>query len=649
MAAVGPPWGHVLDGLADMLDFFRQRGLSNVIYGAIIVATIFAFVVTFRPNATSRTASLREACAARVRGRCLDPKDFGAAYRILMPSRSSTMSRKLNLKRIALDGLIERELLDDEAKRLGLHVTDAEVTDQLYSGYVRVSVPAADPVVAQTIVSEMYQSYARAGLIPADVAQARFNDRDTAIPVDFRDPKTKAFDMKAYERQVRNLSNRSTTEFREEQARELLAAKMRDVVREPVRVSETEAWKQYEQRYTTATVSSVAVKESWARRWGVDAKPQDVEAWVKDHQAEFDKALAERRADAAPKAGHVRHILAKLPYGASDDEKAHALAKLSWAAARIKAGEPFAEVAREMSDDPGSAMKGGDVGEKTDSFVPPFKNAADALKPGDSTGAVETQFGFHLISKDDPAKAPAIEAQVKRSLAQSLYAGEKATGVARAIAGRIDEAMRAGKSADEAIRAATVPYLRDTKLDALRVVSTSAAPASRGSEDAGASNAEAQGAADPATAQSKAHQAGPPNVRFDAATDTDRPQVETSSAFNRGGDPFPGLSPDGTAAVVRFAFSAADGDVLAEPVRTADAFVVVQLKQHKTATRDEFEKDREAVEEDLLRAKRDEAISSYVKRLRERAKEDIKIDESYVQEVKGDGRIGGANDEEEEY
>ena len=146
-----------------MLDFFRQKGLSNVLYGAIIVATILTFVIEFRPNASQRTASLSETCAARVRGRCIDPKDFGAAYRILMPSRSAETSRRLNLKRVALDGLIERELLDDEAKRLGISVTDDEVTDQLYSGFVRVSVPAADPAVAQPILQEMYQSYARAG------------------------------------------------------------------------------------------------------------------------------------------------------------------------------------------------------------------------------------------------------------------------------------------------------------------------------------------------------------------------------------------------------------------------------------------------------------------------------------------------------
>ena len=68
-----------------MLDIFRQRGLSNVIYGAIIVATIFAFVMTFRPQAQTKTASLSEACVARVRGRCIDPKDFSSAYRMLMP------------------------------------------------------------------------------------------------------------------------------------------------------------------------------------------------------------------------------------------------------------------------------------------------------------------------------------------------------------------------------------------------------------------------------------------------------------------------------------------------------------------------------------------------------------------------------------
>jgi peptidyl-prolyl cis-trans isomerase D len=334
-----------------------------------------------------------------------------------MPSRSAQQSRRMNLKRVALDGLIERELLDDEAKRLGISVSDDEVTDQLFSGFIRVSVPAADPTVSQTILQEMFQSYARAGLVSQDVAMAQLGARDAAIPVDFQDPKTKRFDIKTYERKVRSLSNRSTTEFREEQARELLAAKMRDVVRDPVRVSPSEAWQEYDRRYSTATVNSISVKEGWAARWAVDATTADEAAWVKDNQKAYDATLQERLAEDAPKAGHIRHVLVKLAYGATPEEKAAALARLSWAAARIRAGEPFAEVARDVSDDTGSAASGGDVGEKTDGFVGPFKVAASALKPGETTaGAIETQFGYHLITKDDPAKAAEVEASIKRSL-----------------------------------------------------------------------------------------------------------------------------------------------------------------------------------------------------------------------------------------
>jgi peptidyl-prolyl cis-trans isomerase D len=623
-----------------MLELFRQRGLSNVIYGAIIVATILAFVITFRPNATSRTASLSEACVGKVRGRCISPKDFQAAYRVLLPPGTQNASRRTNIKRAALDGLIERELLDDEAKRLGVAVTDAEVTEQLYAGFVRVSVPAADPHLAQTLIGEMFAARARQGLLPQDVAMAHIGDRDTAIPVDFRDPKTKLFDMKVYERRVRDLSNRSTAEFREEQSRELLAAKMRDVIREPIRVSDTETWQEYDRQKSTAMVTWIPVKESWATRWAVDAKQADVDAWVKDHQADFDKAFEQQKKDDEPKAGHLRHILVKLPYGASDEEKAVALAKLSWAAARIKAGESFAEVARDTSDDPGSAMKGGDLGDKTDGFVPPFKAAADALKPGETTaGAVETQFGYHYIAKDDPAKATDVEAQVRRSVARSLYAKSKATDEAQVVAKRINDAIHAGKSVDDALKSAIQPYVRETKIESLKILPASAGQAA--TADAGAAGAGADGGAKGSAA------ARLPDKRFDASTDTDRPEVQTSSSFNRGGDPFQGLSPDGTAAVVAFAFSGKEGDVMAAPVRTSSGFVVVELKQQKTATRDEFAKDREAFEESLLRDKRDEALSLYVKRLRDQAKGDIKIEESYVTEPKVDGGSSAPEDEDE--
>jgi peptidyl-prolyl cis-trans isomerase D len=627
-----------------MLDVFRQRGITNVVYGLIIATMIFAFVLTFRPQAQSKTASLSEACVARVRGRCIDPKDFNAAYRVLMPSKSQALSRKLNLKRVALDGLIERELLDDEARRLGISVTDKEVTDQLYDGFVRVSIPAEDPRQAQTILQEMYQSYQRAGILSGELAQQRFNARDTAIPVDFRDPKTKIFDMKVYERQVRNLSNRSTTEFREEQGRELLASKVRDVVRDPIRISEAEAWDEYDRRYSTATLTYVPVKEAWAARWAVDTSPGEVDAWLKDHQADFDKELDERKKSDEPKAGHIRHILVKLPYGATDDEKGAALAKLSWAVGRIRAGEPFAEVARDVSDDPGSALLGGDVGDKTDGFVTPFKVAANALRPGEATaGAVETQFGFHYIMRDDPAQTAEVDAALKKSLGRTLLAKAKATEIAQAISGRLVTALRGGTSPDDAIKAAIGAYVKPLKLDLLKVL-----PAPPEASDAGAASATADASVSPAGGK-PAPAPVLPAKPFDASVDSDRPQVQTSGTFNAGGDPFPGLSPDGTTKIVNFAFHAKEGDVLDTPVRTSDAWCVVELKLRKVATREEFEKGRETMQEELLRQKRDEALSLYVKRLRDQAKDDIKIEEAYVQEAKVDGGTSGEPEDEDQY
>jgi peptidyl-prolyl cis-trans isomerase D len=609
-----------------MLNLFRQRGLSSVVYGIILVGTIAAFVIGFGPSAGKRIAPISERCVARVRGRCIEPKDFLSAYRILMPSRSVQLSRKMNLKRVALDGLIERELLGDEATRLGISVTDDELTDQLYAGFVRVSVPAVNPGVANALLQELFQSYGRQGSVPQDVAVAVLSD--SAIPVEFRDAKTKMFDMKTYERQVRNLSNRSTTEFREEQGRELLAAKMRDIVRDPVRVSDSEAWQEYDRRHSTATVTSIVVKEAFAARWALETKAADVAAWAKEHAPELDAALKQRMGDDAPKAGHFRQILVTLAYGASADEKAAALGKLSWAAARIKAGEPFAEVARDVSDDPASAGSGGDVGDKTDGSVgpfraPPFKAVASGLKPGEMTsGAVETQFGYHLIARDDPSKSAEVESQVKRSLPRALMAKARATDAAKAVAGDIAGAMRAGKTAEQATTDAISPLRRSEKIDMLRVLLVPGTAADAGSGDV-------------------------TGRTFDAATDPDRPQPATSSAFPRGGDPFPGLSPEGTTNVVAFAFSASPGDVLAAPVRTAEGFVVVQLKEQRRATRDEFGKDRSAFVEEMVRAKRAEALALYVKRLREQAKDAIKIDSSIIEESRPDGGAPTANDEEE--
>ncbi|MDQ0446909.1 peptidyl-prolyl cis-trans isomerase C [Methylobacterium aerolatum] len=92
---------------------------------------------------------------------------------------------------------------------------------------------------------------------------------------------------------------------------------------------------------------------------------------------------------------HARHILVD---NEGDAKKA---------AARIKGGEDFSKVASETSKDPGSKAEGGDLGWFTkERMVPDFANAAFALKPGQVSDPVKTQFGWHVIKVEEKRMKP---------------------------------------------------------------------------------------------------------------------------------------------------------------------------------------------------------------------------------------------------
>jgi peptidyl-prolyl cis-trans isomerase C len=114
----------------------------------------------------------------------------------------------------------------------------------------------------------------------------------------------------------------------------------------------------------------------------------DVRKFYDDNKARFRE----------PESMRASHILIRADQNADAAAKAKARAQLAGLEAQVKKGADFAALAKQHSQDPGSAQNGGDLGFFTrGQMVPPFEQAAFATKPGQVSGIVETPFGYHLI------------------------------------------------------------------------------------------------------------------------------------------------------------------------------------------------------------------------------------------------------------
>jgi peptidyl-prolyl cis-trans isomerase C len=123
-----------------------------------------------------------------------------------------------------------------------------------------------------------------------------------------------------------------------------------------------------------------------------------------------------------PERVHASHILIGVPRGADAAAKAQARAKAEQVLKDVKAGKDFAALAKEHSQDPGSAPNGGDLGFfQQGQMVGPFNDAAFSLAPGMVSDLVETEFGFHIIkvAEKQAPRSIALE-EVKPRLEQFL-------------------------------------------------------------------------------------------------------------------------------------------------------------------------------------------------------------------------------------
>jgi len=165
------------------------------------------------------------------------------------------------------------------------------------------------------------------------------------------------------------------------------------------------------------------VLDQQALQKGVSVPEEDLRRYYAENANRY-TAAEERRAS---------HILIKADkeMSAADRQKARAKAEAVLEQLR-KAPQQFAELARKNSDDPGSAERGGDLDYfGRGAMVKPFEDAVFAMKPGEISNIVESDFGFHIIQltgqrggekKSFDAVRAEIEGEVKKQLAQRRYA-----------------------------------------------------------------------------------------------------------------------------------------------------------------------------------------------------------------------------------
>ncbi len=185
--------------------------------------------------------------------------------------------------------------------------------------------------------------------------------------------------------------------------------------KDPAHAAEFQAPEQASVEYVTLDLESV--------KKNIAVSEDDLRKYYAENEKRYTSA-EERRAS---------HILVKADKDAPKAERDKARAKAEGLLAEVRKNpQAFAEIARKNSDDEGSAAKGGDL----DFFgrgamVKPFEDAAFTLKPGETSGIVESDFGFHIIQvtgarggekKSFDAVRASIESEVKNQLVQKKFA-----------------------------------------------------------------------------------------------------------------------------------------------------------------------------------------------------------------------------------
>lgn len=369
-----------------MLESIRKHSKLMQI---VLFVLIFPSFVLFGIQGYSSFEGKQDA-AAKVDGQTISMEQLDAANREEIARLQSMLGSSVDIKQLdtpeqkmrTLDGLVRQRLLQLEAQREHLAVTDAQIQQAILQIPQVAALRKQDGsfdvqayrslIAAQGMTTAQFEAQVREQLILQQVLGGIAGSL-----IDSQALATAAAKAAAQQRDVR-----------------LALFKPADYASQ-VQVTPAEVESYYKnntalfQKPEEANIQYVVLSPD-ALSADVKITPDQAKAYYQANLAKF-STPAERRAS---------HILITVPTDATAAQQEQAKAKAEAIAKQVKANPAeFAALARKDSQDPGSADKGGDLGYFTaGAMVKPFADAVFGMtKIGDIVGPIKSQFGYHII------------------------------------------------------------------------------------------------------------------------------------------------------------------------------------------------------------------------------------------------------------
>jgi peptidyl-prolyl cis-trans isomerase D len=373
-----------------------------------IVLLLIVLTFTFWGVDSYKKSSHSEALAT-VNGEKINQAEFDQALRqqqdrmrrMMASNYDQAMFDKPETKRAILESLVSQRLLMSQARSIGLTVNekylaqsiagidafqkDGKFDKQLYESVLRrekMSPLTFESSIARELyMRQLIDAYMRNGYASRITADnlIRLNEQQRVVAVAKISFESYLKQAKVDEAAVQSYYDMNLKEFQtDEQVRVEYVTFSADALQSQVTVDEAEIKKYYE-----------------------------------EHLNEF----------GSPEQRQAAHILIALAAQASDADKLAAKTKAEQVLQQVKQSpDKFAELAKQYSQDPGSAASGGDLGQfGPGMMVKPFEEAVFKLKIGEISGLVKTDFGFHIIKllAVNPAKALSLD-KAKIAITQRL-------------------------------------------------------------------------------------------------------------------------------------------------------------------------------------------------------------------------------------